>query len=221
LGVSSEIVDWIARLGARHPARALVPPPPGRPSRPEKEVRQELGVPDDHFLIVTVARLAGQKGLPLLVATAARLKDRPLTWVIAGEGPLRAQLEAIIKKRDLPVRPLGRRPDVPDLLGAADAVVSTSLTEGQPVALQQALAAGCAVVATDVGGTRETLADGATLVAPEAGALADGIGHLLDDPAARDALRRRAAARAAALPTLQDLETQLRWAYGAQRSPNG
>ncbi|MDR1187510.1 MAG: glycosyltransferase, partial [Bifidobacteriaceae bacterium] len=117
----------------------------------------------------------------------------------------------------LPVRLLGRRDDVPDLLAAADLVVSTSITEGQPVALQEAMLAGCAILATDVGGTGETVRDGAMLVQPVAGDLAGGIVQLMADPEKLAELRRRAANRAAQLPTSQDLAAQLRRAYAGPR----
>src|SRR5699024_11335639 len=58
----------------------------------------------------------------------------------------------------------GRRDDVPDLLASADVLVSTSAWEGQPINVQEALAAGVPVVATDVGGTGEVTGDAARLV---------------------------------------------------------
>ena len=62
------------------------------------------------------------------------------------------------------MRLLGHRDDVPDLLAAADVVVSSAVWEGQPVGIQEALHAGAAVVATDVGGTAAVVGDAALLV---------------------------------------------------------
>ncbi len=98
--------------------------------------------------------------------------------------------------RDGPLRLLGVRRDVPDLLGAADVVVVPSRWEGQPLVVQEALRAGAAVVATDAGGTREVTGDAARLVPPgDAAALAGAIEGLLEDPAGPR--RARAAARGA------------------------
>jgi glycosyltransferase involved in cell wall biosynthesis len=176
-------------------------------------IRADLGIPVGHFLIVTPARLAPQKGLELLVAAAARLADRPLTWLVAGEGPLRPRLEAAINQDHLPVRLIGHRSDLIELFRSADLVVSPSLSEGQPVALQEAVLVGAAVLATAVGGTAETLGDGGQLVAPTAEAVADGIAQLMDHPEQLEALRRRARARAAELPTALDMAAQLKRIY--------
>src|SRR5699024_10729274 len=146
LGVSSDLVDWAAGHGARLTERALVPAPQTRPGTPlHGPARRALGLSPEHHLVLTVARLAPQKGLGLLADSAALLADRVL-----GE--------------DLPVILLGRRDDVPDLLASADVLVSTSAWEGQPINVQEALAAGVPVVATDVGGTGEVTGAAARLV---------------------------------------------------------
>ena len=114
-----------------------------------------------------MARLAPQKGLDLLldaVAASCSEDDLDLVTVVAGEGPLRDRLQARIDLERLPVRLLGHRDDVPDLLAAADVVVSSAVWEGQPVGIQEALHAGAAIVATDVGGTGAVVGDAAILV---------------------------------------------------------
>jgi glycosyltransferase involved in cell wall biosynthesis len=132
-----------------------------------------------------------------------------MVWILAGEGPERGALQARIDSAHVDVRLVGAVSDVAALYEAADLVVSTALWEGQPIALQEALRAGAAIVATDVGGTRETVADAAHLVPPDAEALGDGIVHLLTDAEARRTLRERALRRAAQLPTEHDIHTQL------------
>lgn len=175
--------------------------------------------------MLTVARLAPQKGLDLLLDAAALLADRlgedgrgPLAWAVAGEGPERGALEERIGARGLPVRLLGRREDVPALLGAADVVVQTSLWEGQPIVVQEALRAGAAIVATDVGGTAQTARGGAVLVEPRAEALAGAVAALLGDPGALAGARRRSAAAGARLPDEGDLRDQLRRVVAAPPS---
>jgi glycosyltransferase involved in cell wall biosynthesis len=112
---------------------------------------------------------------------------------------------------------LGRRDDMADLYRAADLVVQTSSWEGQPVAIQEALAAGAAVVATDVGGTREVAGGAACLTGLDPRDLAAAIGRLLDNPAQASDLRRRAQLRAAQLPTQAEALAQAVRAYARQR----
>ena len=109
------------------------------------------------------------------------------------------------------------RDDVPELNRAASVVVSTSTWEGQPLAVQEALQAGAAVVATDVGGTREVTGDAAVLTPPDPGALAAAITGLLTDPDRRERLRVAARARADQLPTPADVLDQLRSVYAGVR----
>jgi glycosyltransferase involved in cell wall biosynthesis len=205
LGVSVDLEERLRRLGATDVRHAVIPAPDTSPAqRQPDEVRRglELG---DRRLVVCVARLAEQKGLPLLLDAAALLRDDSVQVVVAGAGPLRERLATRIRDEALPVRLLGWRDDVPDLLAAADVVVSSAVWEGQPIAVQQALRAGAALVATDVGGTRAATGDAAVLVPyGDAAALADAMRRLLDDPGERARLRARARDRARTLPDADD-----------------
>src|SRR5215213_1264576 len=210
LGVSADLEQGLARLGARDVRHAVVPAPEAlRPQSTPERTREELAV-GDRLVVLCVARLAEQKGLPLLLDAVALLGPRSevgrrLVVLVAGDGPLRAPLEARVDAERLPVRLLGWRDDVADLLTAADVVVSAAVWEGQPVAVQQALRAGRAVVATDVGGTAAVTGDAALLVpAGDPEALAAALRRVLDDPGERAALAAAALARAAALPTGAD-----------------
>jgi glycosyltransferase involved in cell wall biosynthesis len=172
---------------------------------PRHTVREQLGVAEGSVLVVAVGRLAVQKGFPLLLEAASRLTDLDVLFVVAGEGPLRGALEDTITRNGLPVRLLGSRRDVPDLLGAADIVASTALWEGQPLNLQEALHAGAAIVATDVGGTGAVLGDAGVLIpGGDAEALAGALRDLVLHPERRAALQARACHRAAELPTDDD-----------------
>jgi glycosyltransferase involved in cell wall biosynthesis len=206
LGVSDDLEARLRRLGARDVRHAVVPAPdPGEARRDRATVRQRLGV-GERRLVVCVARLAEQKGLPLLLdAVDVLRRDEDLLMVVAGDGPLREQLTARIRSEGLPVRLLGWRDDVPDLLAAADVVVSSAVWGGQPIAVQQALHAGAALVATDVGGTRAATGEAAVLVPyGDARRLAGEVRRLLDDPAERARLQARARARAVELPDADD-----------------
>ena len=237
LGVSPDLVERARARGAASARLAVIPAPQTAPGRGEGAAggaewgsASDSGSASDALsipgaaealpgasggpVILTVARLAPQKGLDLLldaasILTRAKSGAPTPTWVIAGEGPLRDALQARIDAEGLPVALLGRRDDAPALMASADAVVQTSLWEGQPLTIQEALRAGAAIVATDVGGTGVTARGGAILVAPEAQSIADAVGRLLADPDARDAWRERARAAAARLPTAEDLLAQL------------
>ncbi len=220
LGVSGDLVARMARLGSES-RRALVPAPPHRgPARlteeDRRELRAELGLAAGERLVLTVGRLAPQKGLDLLCDAAAELVRTgapALRWVVVGDGPLEGRLRERAAAEQLPVVVAGRRADVPALMAAADVVVSTSTWEGQPLAVQEALQAGSAVVATDVGGTREVTADAAVLVPPAPGPLAAAVARVLTDDAECTRLERAARARAPELPTPDDVLDQLRRCY--------
>ncbi len=150
-------------------------------------------LPRDGPLVGTVARLAEQKGQRYLLEAASLLPEA--RFAIVGDGELRPELEALAAKLGVAERVLftGARDDVPDLLASFDVFAFPSLFEGLCLAVIEAQAAGIPVVATPVGGIRETVVDGETglLVPPrDAGALAAAIRRLLDDP---DAAARMAA----------------------------
>ena len=135
----------------------------------------------DGPLVGNVARLAEQKGQRTLVEAARILGD--VRVAIAGDGELRADLQGLAS--GLPVELLGERTDIPDLLASFDVFAFPSRFEGLCLAVIEAQAAGVPVVATPVGGIRETVVDGETgLLVPvdDAPGLARAIRRLLDDP---------------------------------------
>jgi glycosyltransferase involved in cell wall biosynthesis len=209
LGVSADLVARQQALGAPVVGLAVIPAPPPPAVRPDgRAVREALGVPEGRFLVLAIARLAPQKGLHLLLDAVALLTTPPvvpLEVVVAGDGPEREALEERIGAEHLPVRLLGHRRDVPQLCAAADAVVSSAVWEGQPINLQEALHAGAAIVATDVGGSAAVLGDAAILTpVGDAAALAAALRRVAEEPGLRERLRARAKARSAELPTQQD-----------------
>lgn len=228
LGVSSDIVASVRMRGARESQRALIPAPHGvaQPQIDADQVRARLGIPSPTKILLTVARLAPQKGLDTLLNVAEQLANQPqrsgheeveqFLWLIAGDGPVKGELAAQIQLRGLPVRLLGPRRDVPDLLAAADIVVSTAVWEGQPIGIQEALHAGAAIVATDAGGTREVTGPSGAVIVPVGAVqrLVESIRELLQDEAA--CARQGAAAyqRAQQLPGPAEMAQQVLRAYG-------
>ena len=158
--------------------------------------------------VITIARQAPQKVLDLLLEAATLIKQRGIdfTWLVAGDGPLKAQLNQQIATAALPVKLLGRREDIGALLSQADVVVQTSYWEGQPLTLREAMQASRAIVATDVGGSAYTLAGCGQLVEPQAGPLADAVVAVISDPKRRETLEAASRAAVAKIPG----ETQLR-----------
>jgi glycosyltransferase involved in cell wall biosynthesis len=201
LAVSSDLAANGRLAGARdvRVAPALAPPlPPAQRGR--DEVRAELGLAEGRPLVVAVGRLHPQKGYDVLLDAVGRWAgaDTPPLLAVAGDGPLHDELAARIAAERLPVVLLGRRSDVPDLLGAADVCVLPSRWEGSPFTAQEALRAGTPLVATRAGGIPELVGDAADLVpVGDAPALADALKRVLTDPAHAAALgeagRRQAA----------------------------
>jgi glycosyltransferase involved in cell wall biosynthesis len=154
--------------------------------------RRALGISDDEFLWLAVGHLEPIKDYPTLLRATATLRD---SWPsvklrIAAEGSQRVALETMVGELHLEgtVRFLGLRADVPRLLAAADALVLSSLWEGLPNAIIEALAAGVPVVATSGGGTSELVEPGMTgfLVPPrDPQALAAAMSELMQLPPKR------------------------------------
>jgi glycosyltransferase involved in cell wall biosynthesis len=147
-------------------------------------------------IVGTAARLVGQKRLDLLLEAAPAILERhpDARFVIAGDGPLRAELER--RADGLPFEFVGWREDVADVLASFDVYVLPSDFEGLVYAVIEAQAAGVPVVATPVGGVPENVVPGETgVLIPrgDAGALAAAVNRLLDDPA--EAARVAAEAR--------------------------
>ena len=220
LAVSPDLAERARELGAPQVELAIIPAvPTQQPAEPgaSDAAAAEDAWPRSGARLLTVARLAPQKGLPLLLEVAAILSREvdagrlaAFTWALAGDGPGREQAAERIAAEQLPVTLLGRRSDAPALMEVADIVVQTSLWEGQPLTIQEALRAGAAIVATDVGGTAVTARGGAVLVVPQAQAIAEALRTLLSDPEARTRAAERAQAAARRLPGLEDLAAQLR-----------
>ncbi|MFG2246670.1 glycosyltransferase [Spirillospora sp. NPDC048823] len=238
LGVSPDLEERMRALGARSVGHAIVPAPapqalPGPAVR--ADLRAELGA-GERPLIITVGRLAEQKGLPTLLDAARDWAGRtpPPLVAIVGDGPLEDGLRARVEAEELPVRLLGRRSDVAGLLAACDVAVVPSVWEGQPLIVQEILRAGRPLIATRVGGipgmvgAEERPADGgaagpllhgpeseaALLVPPgDAGALERAVSRVLDDPALAARLGSAAAQRSALLPDEDDAVDQLAGLY--------
>jgi glycosyltransferase involved in cell wall biosynthesis len=185
LGASYDLVARARRMGAADARLGQVAAPAvALPARSPDQVRADLGA-GDRPLVLAVGRLAPQKAYDILLDAAARWRARipqPLV-LIAGEGPQRPLLQARIDADGLPVRLLGHRTDVADLLAAADVVVLTSRWEARALIAQEALQAGRPLVATAVGGVPDLVGDAALLVPyGDPDAISQAVSSVLDNP---------------------------------------
>lgn len=153
--------------------------------------------------VVTVTRLRPPKDTTTLVAAAARVRDLFDRLLVVGDGPDRPEVERLVSELGLDgqVELLGDRDDVDAILARASVFVLSSRSEGLPMAVLEAMAAGVPTIASNVGGIPEVVNDGAdgVLVAPgDAHALADALRRLLDDAELRLSMGRKARERARA-----------------------
>ncbi|WP_330456969.1 glycosyltransferase family 4 protein [Streptomyces sp. NBC_00820] len=228
LGTTSDLVDRARRTGARD-ARLGAVALPGRrqpadaddPDRLRPKIRAELGA-IGRPLLMAVGSLDRHRGYDVLLDAARTwraLDPMPLV-VVAGEGPLRPELQRRIEDEELPVRLLGTRDDVPELLAAADLALLTSRWESRSVLAQEALHARVPLVATAVGGVPDLVGDGAELVPyGDAKALADTVVRLLADPGRLELLRERGARQAAGWPTEDEAVAQVLSVYDELTQP--
>jgi glycosyltransferase involved in cell wall biosynthesis len=161
------------------------------------EARRVLGVAADGFRAGWVGRLSREKGADLLLTAIAELQDEAVAASVLGEGPERAFLTRSIARLHLGNRVLlhGTILSAGRLFRAFDVLVVSSRTEGTPIVVFEAMAAGVPIVATAVGGVPNILGAGeALLVEPNARALAAAIRSVKEDAGA--AARRAEAARA-------------------------
>jgi glycosyltransferase involved in cell wall biosynthesis len=157
-------------------------------------VKDELGW-SAYPLVGLVGRLSIEKGIDIFLLAAARvLAQLPdAKFVVAGDGPDRAKLDALIDKLGIrgSVHMLGRRDDMPSVYASLDVMVSASRQEGLPIAILEGMASRLPLIATAVGEVPAVILDGRTGVlvpteAPEL--LAEAIIELLRNPAKRERL---------------------------------
>ena len=140
-----------------------------------------------------VGRLSVEKGVDIFLRAAARVLTQlpDVKFVVAGDGPDRAELDALIGKLGIggSVRMLGRRDDMPSIYASLDVMVSASRREGLPIALLEGMASRLPIIATQIGEIPTVIQNGRTGVlvpANDPELLAAAIIELLRDPAKRE-----------------------------------
>lgn len=162
-------------------------------------LRQSLGASPDTFVVINVARLSEQKNQFAIIEAARLMRDTHphVRFWIAGDGPMRDTLREHIASYGLEDRVLllGFRQDVSALLAGADAFLLTSIEEGLPMSLLEAMAARIPIATTAVGGIPEAVSDGYSAVmidSSNARELSDQLALIVDSPAFRTRLAEAA-----------------------------
>jgi len=164
----------------------------GKPTVPPAETRRALGIPDGSPVVGSVLRMDPAKAPLDLVAAFARIsREHPDTWfVIVGDGALKPQVDRAVEEAGIAGRVVmtGERSDVPELMAVFDIFLLSSLWEGLPRVLPQAMATKLPIVSTRVDGCAEAVSDGVNgyLVEPrDIDAMAERVGRLIADPELR------------------------------------
>lgn len=226
LGTTSDLVDRARSRGARDARLAAIALPPrlpdeDDPDRPRSKARAEVGA-TDRPLLMAVGTLDRDRGHETLLDAARAwcgLDPVPLL-VVAGEGPLRPVLQRRIEDEELPVRLVGRRDDVGELIAAADLALLPSSWEARSVLAQEALHARVPLVAAAAPGIPELVGDAAELVPyGDAEAFGEAVVRLLADPGRRKLLVERGARQTATWPTEDETVSQVLSVYDELTQP--
>jgi glycosyltransferase involved in cell wall biosynthesis len=180
--------------------------------------RRTLAVPDQTFVIGTVARLDPVKDVVTLIhATAALARHLSVALIVIGDGDERARLEELAAQCDARphVRFLGHRDDARALLAGCDVYVNSSISEGISLTILEAMAAGLPIIATRVGGTPEIIDEtcGRLVPARDREALTAALGELAADRSLRETLARTARQRVEKRFTIERMVREYRDAY--------
>ncbi|MBK7877270.1 MAG: glycosyltransferase [Planctomycetes bacterium] len=229
IAVSHATAEDLVRLRVVEDETKLVVVPPGVELDPllalrgrSGVLRSLLGVGEDAVLVGVLGRLAEVKRPEWALDVFQMLAERypKLHLVFVGDGELFGMLERRITALPPALRArahlVGARDDIAAVLADLDVVLLTSRSEGLPVALIEAGAAGKPVVATPVGGVPEVVAHERTgYLGASVDELAFGLAQLCDAPAARPAFGQRARLRVAARHSADELAKRLAAVYRA------
>lgn len=152
--------------------------------------REQLGLTEGDIALLTVGELTPRKNQHVMLEALGLLKNENVKLYICGRGELEPQLKAQVESLGLEkqVAFLGYRRDIPQLCCASDAFVFTSVQEGLPKALLEAMANGKAVVCSAIRGNVDLIEEGkgGFVVPNDAQSVADALGRLTEDAALRE-----------------------------------
>jgi glycosyltransferase involved in cell wall biosynthesis len=165
----------------------------------DNSIRKELGLSDEEVVVGSVACFKPQKSPEDFVKLASRVTQGfpRARFLLVGDGALRPKIKNLISKYNLDSRVIlaGWRRDIPRLLSAMDAFVLTSLWEGLPISVLEAMTASVPVVVTDTGGIKEIVCEGENgylVKRSDIEEMTDKINMLLKDEALRKCIAEKA-----------------------------
>ncbi len=207
VSIFSSGVDELEKLGV--PADKIERIPNGKTVKKDapgrRKAKARLGLKETDFVVGAVSRIHPLKNYELAIEALPELlaSDKNVKLVIVGDSPLgsyKEKLRQLIRTKGLEdnVVFLGGRKDVDDIYPAFDIFVHPSFSEGGPGAVLEAMCAGLPIIASNVGGTKDLLADDCgILISPDdRQELADALKRMMNDPELRNEYGRRAKARA-------------------------
>jgi 1,2-diacylglycerol 3-alpha-glucosyltransferase len=186
----------------------------------DERLRERVGARKNDRLILCVSRLAREKNVELLVQALARCDDPSLKLVIAGEGPVREDLEQLAQDCGVSHRTcfLGivAREQLPDLYASCDAFAMPSETETQGLVMAEALCAGARVIAADAPQNREVLAGAGIAIPATAEAFAAAFAAI---PAAADPIAAAQSRKASSRFAIDAQIDRMSWLYESLIQP--
>jgi glycosyltransferase involved in cell wall biosynthesis len=193
--------------------------------RSSAEVRAELNLKRDQTAVLWMGRMVPIKGIELLAETVKEASgNSELVFIVAGDGPLRSRFEELTRDCGN-LRMLGWQQDVSSLVRACDLVLMTSVNEGTPTSLVEAMFAAKPFVATDAGGTSELAvglqaaedgirkAKNGFIVASDAATITRCLGDLANNPGMRESMGQAGQARARQNWTSERLLQEIKHLY--------
>jgi L-malate glycosyltransferase len=226
VAVSNDVSESIHKYkpGIKIPVRTILNGVNTTHFNPDRDnhnsIRKSLNIPLDSPVIGTIAVFRFQKRLDLWVSLASNiLKVLPKAhFIIVGDGPLKALIVEKIKqlKIEQSVHLVGLQTEVRPYLAAFDVYMMSSIFEGLPIALLEAMASGCAVVSTDAGGIKEVIqpnVNGILCSVDDAQCLTDGVIDLINNTEKRKVLGTGARKRIENAFSMNKMVTELEALY--------
>jgi len=168
-------------------------------NREEQDIKEELGINFKDLVVANISCFKPQKSPLEFIKLASLVKQilPDVKFLLVGDGSLRKKIERLILRFNLQKEVIltGWRRDIPEILSATDVLVLTSLWEGLPIAVLEAMAASCPVVATYTGGVKEVIVEGKTgfIVAPhDIKKMSEELSALLKDESLRKIIGQNA-----------------------------
>jgi glycosyltransferase involved in cell wall biosynthesis len=193
--VSDDRIVYMPGIGIR---RSDYRPGPGV-ERAAAELRAQLKVAPASPIVLMIAEFVPRKRHADAIRAFSQIRNKEAYLVLAGDGDLKQEIEQLALEHNIKsrVRFVGFRRDIPTILSAAAVKILPSEQEGLPKSIMEAICMGVPVIATDIRGTRDLLADGAGILVPPRNVecLAESIDWVLTHPAEATEMAKAAALR--------------------------